>query len=241
MGLDYVEIKIEIESTFEIDCSRFRYVMPFDLISADDLLENVWQTLQGNEAAWTDVDADWLLKQIVPQRQWVDDFLKSFSTPMWWWKSDRLDRRIAPERRFEAWAEIERQLGRRLTTLGYAPDVDGPQFPDYCSTVSRLTGMLAREWIKQHEPYRFRWRPSSTAAPAPVRSAFEKMVRQRFKRRHAAPFLLHSSLSADATQVRDWGREEVWHELQRILMDNLNLPLEEVQADATLICDLKMS
>lgn len=210
MGLDLVEVFMEIEDTFQFQLHGFTMnsaLMPYDLISVDDVCEEIWQRLQGCEPDWTEADVEQFHERIVPLRKETTAYLSSLPKAWFYWMSSRLDRLIAAEYRDQAWTEIERIWGCPLPPLERDSQHEPPRIPISCETVPRMIGVIARRWISQNDPNRFVWRLSGKPRPP---------------------------------NAEKWTRELVWDKLKEILMEYLNLTANDVQPEATLIGDLKM-
>jgi hypothetical protein len=208
MGLEFVEVFMEIEDMFHLrDFNMLRSPMPYDLISADDLCEEIWQRLQGNEPAWTEADIRQFHDRIAPLQRETKTYLNSLPKTRSWWKSSRLDCLIAPEHRVQVWTEIVRIWGCSLTSLKSDHEHGPPQIPASCTTSASLIGIVARRWLEKNDPRRFIWRPSGKPRPP---------------------------------NAETWTRELVWHKLNRILIESLNVNASDVYPEVTLVNDLKM-
>ena len=167
MGLDYVEVIMEIEDTFEI--ANFDVPVapvPFDMLTADDLCEHVWQRLQGREPAWTEADFNRIVTLTAPLRQRTEAYLRGLPRPLWQWSLPRqMNRLVKVEALANLWKELELIWGFPPPPLVPNPRGDSVELPASCRTRWGLLGTLIRQWTLQHEPRRFVWQASSAARP----------------------------------------------------------------------------
>ena len=167
MGLDYVEVVMEIEETFEIphfDASIT--LLPFEMVTAGDLCEHIWQQLQGCEPAWTEADLQRITKQTVPLRRRSESYLRGLPRPWWQWRLPRqLDRFARDETLPTLWKELELIWGFSPPPLVSSAGGESLELPASCRTRPGLVGTMIRQWTLQHEPCRFVWKASSEPRP----------------------------------------------------------------------------
>jgi len=167
MGLDYVEVVMEIEESFKIphfDASIT--LLPFEMVTAGDLCEHIWQQLQGREPAWTDADLRCIEKQIAPLRQQTEAYLRGLPRPWWQWCLPRqIDRFANDETLPTLWKELELIWGFSPPPLVPSAGGESVELPASCRTRPGLVGTLVRQWMLQCEPCRFVWKASSEPRP----------------------------------------------------------------------------
>ena len=197
MGLDTVEVFMEIEDTFHIsDFNPPIAPVPWDSITVDDLCERIWQRLQGYEPDWTDADATRLDEQVAPLRKATTAYLTALPRTWRWWRPTQLDRVIAPEHRVQAWSDIERIWGCSLPPLETLDGTKEPQIPASCARLPQMVGILVRRWIRQNEPDQTVWREASGPKPPNAEKWTRELVWEKLKQ------LLMEQLNLTANDVQ---------------------------------------
>ncbi len=167
MGLDYVEVIMEIEDAFEITIFDVPLpLMPFEMMTADDLCEHIWQRLQGREPAWTEADFNHIVKQTALLRQRTEAYLRGLPRPWWQWSLPRqLNGLVKDEALANLWQELELIWGFPPPPLVPSSDSNTFELPASCRTRLGLLGTLIRQWAFQHESCRYVWQASSAPRP----------------------------------------------------------------------------
>lgn len=163
MGLDTVEVLMECEHTFDITLMDFPIALqPFELATADDLCELIWQRLQANEPAWTDADLKRIEQQTTPLRGQTVEAICRLPRPWWHWLPPKqMDAYSDRDALLTLWKELERIWGFAPPPLVINADCNSYELPASYCTRSGLIGTLFRHWALQHEPCRFTWKASS--------------------------------------------------------------------------------
>jgi hypothetical protein len=167
MGLDTVEVVMDIEDTFEIALMPYPIAFqPFELATADDLCEVVWQRLRGYEPAWTDADLKRIEQQTTPLRRQTVEAICRLPRPWWHWLPPKqMDAYSDKNALRTLWKELERIWGVAPPPLLISSDGNSHELPKSCRTRSSLIGTLMRLWVLKHEPCRFTWKVSSQPRP----------------------------------------------------------------------------
>lgn len=167
MGLETVEVAMEIEQTYEIAIFDTPVaLLPFDMVTADDLCECVWQRLQGREPAWTDADLQRIDQQTAPLRRQTEAYLRGLPRPWWQWCLPRqLDRFASDETLSTLWKKLELIWGFSPPPLVSSAGGESVELPASCRTRPGLVGTMIRLWTLQHKPCRFVWKASSEPRP----------------------------------------------------------------------------
>ena len=167
MGLDYVEVIMEIEDAFEITNLDVPVALvPFEMMTADDLCEHIWQRLQGREPAWTEADFNRIVKQTALLRQRTEAYLHGQPRPWWQWNlPHQMNRLVKDEALANLWKELELIWGFPPPPLVPNPTANTFELPASCRTRLGLLGTLIRQWAFQHEPSRFVWQAASKPRP----------------------------------------------------------------------------
>lgn len=167
MGLDTVEVVMEIEDTFEIAITEGTVaLLPFEMVTANDLCELIWQRLQGCEPAWTADDLQRIAVQTVPLRRRTEAYLRKLPRAWWQWRlPQQINRLVQDETLHLLWKELELIWGFAPPPLVPSRDGESFELPASCRTLPGLLGTLIRQWTVQHEPCRFIWKASPEPRP----------------------------------------------------------------------------
>lgn len=151
MGLDFVEVLMEIEDRFDIDLmSRSEW---YPLHTAGNLGDLVWQRLQGSEPAIERAD----YQQAIGVVEGV--FTESGVQKKWF--SRDLNRWFPDAGRERIWQTLSHRLDCPLPELEHDGGVLVPTVPRVCSTKHDLV-----MWVLWNKPGRKLWRP---VTPSPRR------------------------------------------------------------------------
>jgi acyl carrier protein len=144
MGLDFVEVLMEIED--RLDVELMSGIEWYPLHTAGTLSDVVWQRLQGYEPAITFDDyrqANATVEQVFQQRG---------VTRRWFVKD--LNRLLPEEDREQIWSQLSDRLDCPLPELHSRGDGSVPTIPKVCSTKHDLV-----MWVLWHRPGHELWRP----------------------------------------------------------------------------------
>jgi acyl carrier protein len=156
MGLDLVELAMELEKHFGIKFSNDEYYPAF-CDTAGTLCEFVWQKLQGISPGVADFRR--LHKELHTH------FMSAPGRP-WWYRGMNLKRLMSKGDLSENWRWLEQSLGISLPALLRDPSTNRLQIPPECASMSRLM-----YWIVENHPKRVSWLRSSSAAGRTVEAA----------------------------------------------------------------------
>jgi acyl carrier protein len=160
MGLDLIELAMQLETRFRIEFARDEYQTAFSG-TAGSLCDFVWQKIQGVQPALLDF-------QDLHTR--VRRALLATPGRPWWYRGVRVERLLGQTDLARSWDSLQCTLGVSLPALAEDPANGQVGVPAQCASVLRLT-----HWIAEHCPDRAKRLKNATTGRAP---AAEQMTRE---------------------------------------------------------------
>ena len=152
MGLDLIDLGMQLEKKFQIEFDRDEYQTAF-CGTAGSLCDFVWRKLHGVEPALLDVRGLY---------DRIHRVLMAAPGRPWWYRGTRLQRILGQHDLAGAWDWLQRTLAVSLPPL--IPDAltGRLRVPEQCTTAYRLM-----HWMSEHNPDRVNWLKQATSTGLP--------------------------------------------------------------------------